>query len=180
MLSAGQNLRALRERLGLTMRDVETSSAAIAEKHKSDEFAIPPSRLSDMETKGVVPSIYRLYSLSVIYRKDAREILTWYGVDMNTVAEDIPLASPPKSHKSEALENVSSVRIPVRMDPSFDPRYTANMGRLVEQWGVVPLTYLDNSPTADTPTATSERMTLRCTRFCRRGHSCKSTNRKHG
>jgi len=142
MLSAGQNLRALRERLGLTMRDVETSSAAIAEKHQSDEFAIPPSRLSDMETKGVVPSIYRLYSLSVIYRKDAREILTWYGVDMNRVAEDIPLANPPKSHKSEALENVSSVRIPVRMDPSFDPRYTANMGRLVEQWGVVPLTYL--------------------------------------
>jgi hypothetical protein len=28
------------------------------------------------------------------------------------------------------------------MDPSFDPRYTANMGRVVEQWGVVPLTYL--------------------------------------
>jgi len=88
----------------------------------------PPSRLSDIETKGVVPSIYRLYSLSVIYRKDAREILTWYGVDMNKIAEDIPLASPPKSHKSEALENVSSVQIPVRMDPSFDPRYTVNMG----------------------------------------------------
>jgi len=142
MLSAGQSLRALRERLGLTMRDVETSSAAIAARHNSDEFAIPPSRLSDMETKGVVPSIYRLYSLSVIYRKDAREILAWYGVDLNKIAEDVPLACPPKSHKSEALENVSSVRVPVRMDPSFDPRYTVNMGRLVEQWGVVPLTYL--------------------------------------
>jgi transcriptional regulator with XRE-family HTH domain len=142
MLSAGQNLRALREHLGLTMRDVETSSAAIAAKHESDEFAIPPSRLSDIETKGVVPSIYRLYSLSVIYRKDAREILAWYGVDLNKIAEDLQFGNPPKSHKSEALENVSSVRIPVRMDPSFDPRYTANMGRVVEQWGVVPLTYL--------------------------------------
>jgi transcriptional regulator with XRE-family HTH domain len=142
MLSAGQSLRTLRERLGLTMRDVETSSAAIAAKHKSDEFAIPPSRLSDIETKGVVPSIYRLYSLSVIYRKDAREILAWYGVDLNKIAEDLHLGNPPKSHKSEALENVSSVRIPVRIDPSFDPRCTVNMGRVVEQWGVVPLTYL--------------------------------------
>src|ERR1700741_2929515 len=128
MQSGGQYLRVLREQLGLTMRDVENASEAIAARHQSDEFAIPPSRLSDIETKGVVPSIYRLYSLSVIYRKDAREILTWYGVDMNKIAEDIPLASPPKSHKSEALENISSVRIPVRMDPSFDPRYTVNMG----------------------------------------------------
>ena len=101
MLSAGQSLRTLRERLGLTMRDVETSSAAIADRHNSDEFAIPPSRLSDIETKGVVPSIYRLYSLSVIYRKDAREILAWYGVDLNKVAEDLLLGNPPKSHKSE-------------------------------------------------------------------------------
>ena len=66
MLSAGQNLRTVRERLGLTMRDVETASTNIALRHKSEEFSIPPSRLSDIETKGVVPSIYRLYSLSVI------------------------------------------------------------------------------------------------------------------
>jgi len=142
MGSAGQNLRTLREGLGLTMRDVENSSAAIAEKHKSDEFAIPPSRLSDIETKGVVPSIFRLYSLSVIYRKDAREILAWYGVDLTMLAEDLHLGRPAKSHVSEALDNISAVRIPVRLDPSFDPRYTVNMGRVVEQWGVVPLAYL--------------------------------------
>jgi hypothetical protein len=51
MLSAGQNLRMVRERLGLTMRDVEIASTNIAIKHKSDEFAIAPSRLSDIETK---------------------------------------------------------------------------------------------------------------------------------
>ena len=104
MLSAGQNLRMVRERLGLTMRDVETASTSIALRHKSEEFAIPPSRLSDIETKGVVPSIYRLYSLSVIYRWDAREILALYGVDLNGVVDDLQLSLPPKSHKSDALE----------------------------------------------------------------------------
>lgn len=142
MLSAGQNLRLVRERLGLTMRDVETASSTIAAKHRSEEFAIPPSRLSDIETKGVVPSIYRLYSLAVIYRRDAREILALYGVDLSVAVEDLHLSLPPKSHKSDALEAGMWARIPVRLDPSFDPRFTMNIGRVIEQWGVVPLNYL--------------------------------------
>jgi transcriptional regulator with XRE-family HTH domain len=142
MLSGGHHLRLLREQLGLTMRDVETASATIAMKHKSDEFAIPPSRLSDIETKGVVPSIYRIYSLSVIYRRDARELLAFFGVDLNKTADDLHLASPPKSHVADALQSNSWAQIPVRIDPSFDLRFTVNMGRVVEQWGIVPLAYL--------------------------------------
>jgi transcriptional regulator with XRE-family HTH domain len=142
MMSAGQTLRLLREQLGLTMRDVENASLAIAAKHKSDEYAIPPSRLSDIETKGVVPSIYRLYSLAVIYRQDALEILTLYGVDLNGAAEDLSLALPPKSHTLQTLRTGTLARVPVKLDPSFDPRYTLNIGRVIEQWGVVPLSYL--------------------------------------
>jgi hypothetical protein len=29
------------------------------------------------------------------------------------------------------------------MDPGFDPRRTSNLGRMVEQWGLVPLSYLE-------------------------------------
>jgi transcriptional regulator with XRE-family HTH domain len=142
MLSGGQNLRALREQLGLTMRDVETASAKIAERHHNEEFAIPPSRLSDIETKGVVPNIFRLYSFSVIYRRDLRDLVAWYGVNLNGIAIDLDLIAPPKSHFSEALANLSNVQVPVRLDPSFDPRRTSNFGRMVEQWGLVPLAYL--------------------------------------
>ena len=143
MFSGGQNLRALREQLGLTMRDVEGASAQIASKHGNDEFSIPPSRLSDVETKGVVPSIYRLYSLAVIYRRDVRELLTWYGIDLNMAAGDLEMVMPRRSHFSEALSGISSVKMPVRLDPSFDLRKTSNIGRLVEQWGLVPLSYLE-------------------------------------
>jgi len=141
MFPGGQNLRVLREQLGLTMRDVENASARIAQKRANDEFAIPPSRLSDVETKGVIPSIYRLYSLAVIYRRDIRELLSWYGVDLNGMATDLDFVMPPKSHVSEALANLSSINMPVRLDPSFDPRRTVNFGRMVEQ------------PPASTPTA---------------------------
>src|SRR5438552_2838765 len=142
MLPAGKSLRTLREKLGLTMRDVENSSARVADKYRNDEFSIPPSRLSDIETKGILPSIYRLYTLSVIYRRDLRELMAWYGVDLNNLASDLGLVSPPRSHVSDALAGLASVQIPVRMDPGFDERRTTNLGRMVEQWGLVPVAYL--------------------------------------
>ena len=142
MLPAGKSLRTLREKLGLTMRDVETSSARMAEKYRNEEFSIPPSRLSDIETKNVLPSIFRLYTLAVIYRRDLRELLAWYGVDMNNMASDLGMIAPPRSHVSETLSGLSSVQMPVRMDPGFDQQRTSNLGRMVEQWGLVPLAYL--------------------------------------
>jgi transcriptional regulator with XRE-family HTH domain len=142
ILTAGLNLRGLRERLGLTMREVESASVRIADKHGNDEFTVSPSRLSDIETKGLVPSIFRLYSLAIIYRSDLREILAWYGVDVSLSAADLNLNLPPKSHVEETLRGTSKVAIPTRLDPSFDPRRTANLSRMVEQWGLVPLAYL--------------------------------------
>lgn len=143
-LAAGLNLRALRERLGLTMRGVETASARIAERHGNEEFAVSPSRLSDIETKGLVPSIFRLYSLAVIYRCDVREVLSWYGVDLSLSAADLHLNLPPRSHLAETLQGAFKVEIPTRLDPSFDPRRSTNLSRMVERWGLVPLAYLAN------------------------------------
>jgi len=142
MFAAGQNLRGVRERLGLTMRDVESASARIAQRHGNEEFLIGPSRLSDIETKGIIPSIYRLYALSIIYRRDLYEILGWYGIDMNESTADLALALPPKSHRMESLQRAGVVQMPIRMDPSFDTRHTNNIGRMIEQWGPVPLAYL--------------------------------------
>ncbi len=144
ILAAGLNLRGLRERLGLTMREVESASARIAERHGNEEFGVSPSRLSDIETKGLVPSIFRLYSLAIVYRSDLRELLAWYGIDLSLSAADLQLNLPPKSHIEETLQGTSKVAIPTRLDPSFDPRRSANLSRMVEQWGSVPLGYLAN------------------------------------
>ncbi len=142
ILTAGLNLRSLRERLGLTMRDVESASARIAERHGNDEFVVSPSRLSDIETKGLIPSIFRLYSLAIVYRCDIREVLTWYGIDLSLSAADLHLSLPPRSHVAETLQAADAVAIPTRLDPAFDPRRSANFSRMVEQWGLVPLAYL--------------------------------------
>jgi transcriptional regulator with XRE-family HTH domain len=141
-LNGGYKLRALRAALGCTMRDVESASLQIARRLGSEEFAIPPSRLSDIETKGVVPSIFRLYSFAAIYRRNYRELLSWYGVDLNDIQLDAGVVHPPNSHFSDASENLAQVSVPVRLDPGFTLQKTTNLGRMIEKWGVVPLSYL--------------------------------------
>src|SRR5579872_1148231 len=143
MVTAGSTLRQLREKLGLTMRDVETASEKLARKRGNVGYFVPISRLSDVETKGITPSIYRLYSLAIIYHSDFRHMLRLYGVEMDLEVSDLEVTAPPKSHLSHALSNIEQVHVPVRMDPSFDPRKTLNFGRMIEQWGTVPLKYLE-------------------------------------
>src|ERR1044071_10340127 len=88
MEDAGQKLKRARERLNLRYRDVEEASLRIAERHKNEEYIIALSRLSDIENKGTVPTIYRLYSLCAIYRLNVTEVLRWYGVDTSGLAAD--------------------------------------------------------------------------------------------
>ncbi len=141
-VNGGYRLRSLREALGCTMRDVENASLQIARRLGSDEFAIPPSRLSDIETKGVVPSIFRLYSMAAIYRRDYRELLSWYGVDLNEIHFDVTGTQPPSSHLSATSENIDRISLPVALDPAFNLEKTTNLGRMIEKWGVVPASYL--------------------------------------
>src|ERR1700712_4105284 len=88
MEEPGQRLKQSRERLNLRYRDVEEASNKIARRRKNDEFVIALSRLSDIENKGTVPSIFRLYSLCTIYRLDIPEVLEWYGVSFSKQATD--------------------------------------------------------------------------------------------
>jgi transcriptional regulator with XRE-family HTH domain len=142
MTSPGPNLRTLRENLGLTMGDVEIASERLARKHNNEEYMITAGGLSDFETNHAIPSIHRLYSLAIIYRREFGELLSWYGLDLNQTASDLETCAPPRTHLSYALPNTAEVTKPVRIDPSFDPRRTANFASMIEQWGTVPVAYL--------------------------------------
>jgi len=142
VLSAGKKLRDLREHMGLTLRDVELSSTSLAESRGIEEFVINPSRLSDIETKGVIPSIYRLYVLSVIYRADFTELLRLYGVDLSFTAADYAICSPGKTHRIEMTEGRGNVQVPTKLDPGFDVKRSTDLGRMIEDWGPVPMQFL--------------------------------------
>jgi transcriptional regulator with XRE-family HTH domain len=140
-LDAGRNLRALREQLGFTVRQVEAFSAGLAAKYGNSAYSVPLSRLSEIETKGVVPSIYRLYSLAVIYRRDLRQLLGWYGVDLGEIWADTSLVQVPRTHIDESLDFMLKVDMP-ELDATFDPRVTTNLGTMIREWGLAPLASL--------------------------------------
>ena len=146
---AGRRLRDLRERLGLTLRSVEEASDRLAVAYSNIEFSIPPSRLSDIETKGVLPSLYRLQSLALIYRVQWEEVLGWYGIDVKRQSLSLDEQTPPNTHLIQGKRIPHELSLPLRFDPSLDFSKTANLGMFIQKWGLLPVTYLKTFTTDD-------------------------------
>jgi hypothetical protein len=77
---AGQRLARMRLRRGLTLYQVFQLSREVASRRRKAAFCIQPSRLSEIESKGVTPTIYKLYSISLIYECPLSKLLELYGV----------------------------------------------------------------------------------------------------
>jgi transcriptional regulator with XRE-family HTH domain len=144
MEEAGQKLKKARERLNLRYREVEEASIQIANRHKNDEFIIALSRLSDIENKGTVPSLYRLYSLCTIYRLDINDVLEWYGINMSALPADAASLDIEKTHLIGFNSNGhGDVNIPLSLDPGLDLRRTTFLSRMIQRWGKLPLSLLN-------------------------------------
>lgn len=140
----GQKLKRARERLNLRYRDVEEASIRIAERHKNDEFSIALSRLSDIENKGTVPTIYRIYSLCAIYRLEFHEVLEWYGVGLSGLPGDAALCPVERTHVLPfPSDGFGEVQVPLSLDPGLDLRKTTYLSRLIQRWGRLPLALLN-------------------------------------
>ena len=143
MHEAGRNLRKLREQLRLKYRDVEEASLKIAVAYHNQEFIIRLSRLADIENKGTVPSIYRLYSLSVIYGVDFVTVLQWYGVDLAALASDAAQLGIEQTRPlNYSLRELTHFEVPAGMGQSVDLRKTSFLSRHVQGWGALPLSLL--------------------------------------
>lgn len=141
---AGQRLKRVRESLNLRYRDVEEASLRIAARHKNDEYSIALSRLSDIENKGTVPSIYRLYTLCAIYHLDFLQVLAWYGLNFSSIGADASCIQIERTHIANFTTNLNDeVTIPISLDPGIDLRRTVFLSRMIERWGRLPLVLLN-------------------------------------
>lgn len=144
-MDGGLKLKRTREKLGLRYRQVEQASNLIAQRHRNLDFTIGLSRLADIENKGVVPSLHRLYSLCAIYRLDITDVLDWYGIDLGEMARDWTFVTPSKTHLLQLSPgDRASVTLPLKLEPGVDFRQTTDLSRIIQQWGRVPVTLLDN------------------------------------
>jgi hypothetical protein len=144
MEEAGLKLKRVRERLNLRFRDVEEASAKIAVRRGNDEFIVALSRLADIENKGTIPSLYRLYSLCVIYRLDLAQVLEWYGISLSGLPADASIFEHEKTHLVGFRPEEGEVQVPIALDPGLDLSRTVFLSRLIQKWGTVPLMLLNN------------------------------------
>ena len=134
----------------MRVRDVEQASLKIADKYHNDEYAVLINRVSEIENRNLVPSIYKLYSLCAIYRLDFQEVLEWYGIPLGSLPADAAAVEVPQTHVLSFHGNSghggvsSGVMLPLALDPGLDPRRTTYLTRMVQRWGKVPLLFLDS------------------------------------
>jgi len=139
--SPGEQLRTLRTRLAVTTREVEEYSRVIAQEHNNEEFYISNAWLTQLENKDSIPSIYKLFSLSVIYRTKFTDLLAIFGIDLSASAR-YQMALPLQSTHLATLEVPDPqklIKFPVRFDKGFDLDQTGLISRMVEVWGEVPV-----------------------------------------
>src|SRR6266404_9103943 len=97
-LHTGERLKAIRKHLGISTRAVEKYSRQIANAEGSAKFYISNAWLSQIEATGPVPSVQKLFSLSVIYRLNFVELLHLFGIDLDRIGLHQLLIRLPKTH----------------------------------------------------------------------------------
>ena len=141
---ASEALKALRSHLGITMREVEDHSRRIAGDENNQEYYVSNAWLSQIENKTATPSIFKLYSLSVIYRTKFTDLLLLFGVNLEKISGHQITTPLPNTHLTELeiYDEDRPVSFPVRFDPGFRANETALLSRMVEVWGEIPIALL--------------------------------------
>lgn len=143
---AGKQLKAWREKLGLSTRAVRDMSRQIATQHQNAEFFLSHNWVTDIENGRFRPGMFRMYAISVIYRRNYTEVASLYGLQMGDLRRDMAAIHLPKTHLVESLgePEAEAVSLPVEFKPDFRFEQTNLLARAVEKWEAVPLGLLQH------------------------------------
>jgi transcriptional regulator with XRE-family HTH domain len=144
--SAGARLRALREKLGLTTRDVELKSQQIAEERQNQEYHISHSWVTDIENGKFAPTIYKFHTFSAIYNRKLTELISYYGIPLGELGRYRASIGVPKTHLLESGSDLETetVSVPARLKPEFRLEKTNLLARVVEKWDQIPVGFLQH------------------------------------
>ena len=144
-IQPGLQMKRIREKLLFKYRDVAEASQRIARQRGNPEFAIGLSRLADIENKGTIPSIYRLYSLGAIYGMDLSQVLAIFGINVSGMAADsMSLAFSRTREAQFDPDGRIAVEAPVHLDDSVEFKATSYISRHMHRWGKLPILLLQS------------------------------------
>jgi transcriptional regulator with XRE-family HTH domain len=137
-MDPGEQLKEIRNRLGLSTREVAVRSQKIANQEGNSEFSISSPWLTQIENEeDAQPSIYKIFSMASIYGVTCDYILSLYGVDVRKTAIYHAEMPTEKTHPVEfpVQEDAKSIELPL----DFDVNQTSLLSRTIETWGSFPL-----------------------------------------
>jgi transcriptional regulator with XRE-family HTH domain len=144
--SAGAKLKGLRVHLALSLREVEARSLKLAEEKKNRDFFISRGWLNNVENGSYTPSIYKLYSLSVIYRDSWTNIISFFGLRPSDIGRDQALFGLGKTHLVPGSDegDVEKIVLPLRSREELQLDETTLLSRLVQIWGEIPVRLINH------------------------------------
>jgi transcriptional regulator with XRE-family HTH domain len=136
---AGLRMKRLRERLGLTLREVEAHSRRLAEQKQNQDFFISRGWLNNIENGVYTPSIFKLYALGAIYHVHWSSIFSHFGLDLGEFGRDQALFSPRKTLLvSDAVDSEDTMVAPVGPQEELPLDRTSLLSGLGEMRGEIP------------------------------------------
>jgi hypothetical protein len=119
---------------------VEGLSRKIANEKKSQDYYISHAWLTDAENGAFVPGIFKLYSLSIIYKRRYEEILGFFGIDLGDIGREQLWLRLPRTHLigSQSGLPTSPITIPEPLRGKIDPAKTNLVSRMFTHWGGMP------------------------------------------
>lgn len=100
-----KELKILRQKRNLTVRDVEQASRRIAEAKGDDQYSISNSWLTQLEHGVSTPNPFAIFSLCATYRVSFAELLRIYGVNIEETEEYQHIANP---HRTDLVPATSA------------------------------------------------------------------------
>jgi len=144
IVRVGAKLRAIRARLGLSVRDVEKLSIELAKNRHNPYLSFSRTWITDVENGRFVPGSFKMASLAEIYGMELAEIHKLYGVPPGgDITKERPVFRPPKTHLLAPGEQPSEGGTAPE-DPSGEMRIeeTNLLVGIVDIWGSVPVPLL--------------------------------------
>lgn len=142
---AGKRLKAAREALRLSTRDVARLSNELAIYRKNPEYYVSHTSVADIEAGKFKPNLYKLHCLSLLYRLRFNEILSQFGFDVRSGKREPEIVNLPHTYlvKPDLLNAHRTIIAPIQPHGNVDLERTNLVSRMFASWGEVPVELLE-------------------------------------
>jgi hypothetical protein len=140
----GAKLQKIRERLGLSIREVQRRSQQVVQEQQNRDFFLSRAWLTDVEKGRLVPGIFKIVTLSRLYDISIAEIHALFGIEPGDITKDRTIFGAPKTHLLTSPDELDSgiANLSQGVGPAVQLHSTNILTRLVDIWGDVPVPLL--------------------------------------